>query len=1420
MKKFKHESGLKKKNRSKIMITFIIVLTMLFGTCLSALADDTENSNSLLSSSIDQSEEDSSYVPLSEAQTDFCNQVDNLDRESIIQSVFDYKNAVTASSQDLVSQSENAMDSAFQLVYAADDKYTLLSDDEKADERVAVAYSQLQQIFIDGDAAMGTDPVTYASTGVTVSTTSVTTIDLSQITGDVTIKNDGLYIGSVHQDSSLNPNGYRFTGTMTSARNYNIVVNSGVGTESKPVQLYLNNVTMNILRDYNYETGRVGSAICTTGSNTIITMEGSNALNYGFVKHNSYNCNNFSAGCCLEKSGMTGSLVLNGSGSLETKILTTNGIGNHAGSIGSSIWASWGLGKLTIGGGFCNFTIDGCTVNAYAGVHCPAIGSMCAAESFGQSNTYVADDEKYLRSSDYINPVKQICTNIVITNGAHVNAVGGDKCAGIGSGFGTPVSNITISNGAIVNSKGGDYSPGIGSGGTGTEKGSLYSTDDLFDVSNIVITGDSTVVTAIGDEGTNVPGIGCGISVSGYHTGSLLNVNETPDTNWQGYVKLGTSATNYSFTDFTPSPQNVTEEFGTTLQKAADDNKPVYYIQVYFSPYNDHNEIGANVSIGANELTSRTGGNAYTVEQLKSILLVDGKDVNGQLIPLSSYNYNQDQFNAINAAKTAGATGDYQINFTYTGKDSPSATTDTTFNLTTYVHLRGNGIDTQSASKSDIYASVAANDAVSRTGGDSFTGNQVLKLMRAAGNAEIRTLNGEDSGKWQLGICTSDDGTTDGNISIDQDDLFALNTAKRNGEIGTYPIRFYYTDENQVKHTVTANFFLTTNGYDAQTFEITETNNIEDSKVNRCGYIFQPMIGSNDNVFLTGNQSKTYKDLDNKTDKSSTTFTDDMLRSTVVTQNDWNSKEQTIGTDLHVFDENGTDLIYEDKDTANTRIDATASASSTGLIKAVTYSLGNGTNGKTLTDSDAAAEVGNKSDNANWPVTWTYTGTGGTYSTTSNVELYKYINLIYDKGDSTSGTVPEDTDNSYLVNSAAGTSTTVSDNTGSLMKEGYSFDGWYYKDTSNITTDYAVYSAIALTNSLAANDSKKNNDTRNQLYQVTLYPKFVQGKLTKEVYKEDDTTKITNSETAPGAVNQGDVIYYHLTVDNTGCNTALTGIKVSDVIPDGMTLVTDAANNTAGMNTAVSDGKTTVSWSDVSVAANSTTTLEFAVKVDSGVSFTNTANMVLPGQTTDISSNTCYLKMDKFDVTLGKEVDGTYADRTEDFTFTLQFKENDDNATLAAGTQISYTGGTILGVVGGNTKPLDGTLTLNADGKATVTLKHGQTITLKGVSAGLNVYVTENDPGSQWSTVQSKIDSGAYTTITKSENGYASAAIPVTDNKMITYKNIYQSIVPTNASLGGSNTNSLPILIGIAMAAIAGSAAIYLALQKQNGKER
>ncbi|WP_409016256.1 InlB B-repeat-containing protein [Anaerostipes caccae] len=518
----------------------------------------------------------------------------------------------------------------------------------------------------------------------------------------------------------MNPKGYRITGTTTS---YCIKVESGVTTD-----ITLDNVSV---------TSNSGTKNCmdVSHANVTITLVGKNVLSCGIKDYGA-----------LVKDGMDDTKLViqceheGEKGHQCTKescgSLKAEGTVTHATAIGNII-ANRTIEKES---GFSNLTIKGGVIDANAGEHNCAIGAACGSYYSGNSDT------------------KQYAKNIYITGGI-VTAKGGTLCAGIGGGKATPVDGIYITGGTVYAS-GGQNSPGIGSGGALENETAWEDVAESFNVSNIVISGGNTLVKAVGDKDTNMPGIGCGKYKTGI-TGTVNNICAVPNTGYQGYIQDGTSETEYDFTEESP------------FQEKQDIKVDKYFTMIYFGPFRDKNKINPSSKehLGANHIISKTGGTGFTEEQLKELTKANGKDKEGNPFGLDDFILpNKDQIDAINEAKMKGEIGDYQL----------TIATENDTQVTVTVSLRGNGIDVAAPDGGTESGMIGANDVEKETGGKGF---EIEEIMELCG------IKGKDKDGNNL---TLED------FKVDEGQLKVINEAKTSKNTGKFSLTYETPDGEKV----------------------------------------------------------------------------------------------------------------------------------------------------------------------------------------------------------------------------------------------------------------------------------------------------------------------------------------------------------------------------------------------------------------------------------------------------------------------------------------------------------------------------------------------------------------------------------------------------------------------------------------------
>lgn len=489
--------------------------------------------------------------------------------------------------------------------------------------------------------------------------------------GNITITENGAVGGGLSEnETELNPKGYWITGTTSS---YSVKVERDVKTD-----FTLDNVNITCTK---FDCINVSHAYVT------ITLIGNNKLTC-----NSPSADITNGGCALTKDGMDGELTIqcekadekdhmcdDACGSLIAKAKSEN---LDLCAIGSSYRGTNKEGEA----GFSNFTIKGGNIEAEGGKHSCGIGAACVTQQGSAGKGYAKN---------------------LTFSGGNIKATGTEYGAGIGGGFGTKVEGLHITGGKIE-ATGGKYAPGIGSA---RRKTADYDKQTM-EVKDLKISGGNTIVIAVGDAGTGMPGIGSGAGQS-----YVTDAAAIPDFGYQGYIQDGTSLTNYSFVE------------GTPFKEKKEINVGKFYTKVYFGPFRDANGIEDTTKeqIGANHIISQTGGEPFTEEQLKGLSMVTGKQENGSDFPINDLTYvDKTQLDAVNQAKTAGKTGEFPVTFT-----TPNGTT-----ATITVFLKDKGTDAADIHPEQMEPTIAADDYGTDSGGDAWTEEDVQKLCDVKGKNE------------------------------------------------------------------------------------------------------------------------------------------------------------------------------------------------------------------------------------------------------------------------------------------------------------------------------------------------------------------------------------------------------------------------------------------------------------------------------------------------------------------------------------------------------------------------------------------------------------------------------------------------------------------------------------------------------------
>ena len=282
---------------------------------------------------------------------------------------------------------------------------------------------------------------------------------------------------------------------------------------------------------------------------------------------------------------------------------------------------------------------------------------------------------------------------------------------------------------------------------------------ESMNASNIEITGGNTLVIAVGDKDTAMPGIGCGRKYDNKVRGTAVNITAEPDAGYQGYIQDGIFETEYNFTAESP------------FQTKQDIKVDKYFTMVYFGPFRDENKINSETKeqLGANHLISKTGGKGFSEQQIKELVKANGKDKDGNPFDTNDFTLpDKDQMNAINKAKEKGEVGDYQL----------TIATENGTQVTVTVSLRGNGTDAAVPGSDTDSGMIGANDVEKETGGKGFEIQEIKELCGIKGK-------GKDGNNLKLE-----------DFKIDEDQFYAINEAKTSKKTGKFPLT-YETPEGE-----------------------------------------------------------------------------------------------------------------------------------------------------------------------------------------------------------------------------------------------------------------------------------------------------------------------------------------------------------------------------------------------------------------------------------------------------------------------------------------------------------------------------------------------------------------------------------------------------------------------------------------------
>ena len=568
-----------------------------------------------------------------------------------------------------------------------------------------------------------------------------TFLDVSK--GDIIIKASGAAGGGLTEDETeLNPEGYRITGT---TEDYNVTVDRGVTTD-----LTLDNVDITCGKQPMGAANRKLDCINVSHANVTILLVGKNRLTS--YAGNPADVFDGYEGNALAKDGMDGELTIKCEKAGQIGHKCDAGCGSlyaggnrdlyHAGAIGSTRRNAQNSSEA----GFVNFTIEGGNIESVGGKHSPGLGGACCTTLLGGKSV------KNIRIS-----------------GGNVKVKGNEYCAGLGAGYHCDLDGLYITGG-VVEAEGGANAPGIGS--------------IEYPSKNITISGGDTVVTAIGDEATGKPGIGTSSS-------STQNVVAVPDPGYQGYIQDGTGLKPEEYTFTAESPFQVS----TSIVVGK------YYTKVYFGPHRDENMVDNDTKeqAGANHIISKSGGKAFTENQLKILSKVTGKKKDGTEYLLNELSIaDKAQMEAINEAKTKGQTGEFPLTF------QTSAGTQVTIK----VYLKEQGSDGVEYDPLDPSSVIGADNFAKETGGTEWTEDDVKKF---AG------LKGKDSEGNDIAL---DD------FNLDQEQLDEINKTKTAGKAGEFELQFTDPEGNSVTVNVTLTGEFDQIAENPDTHEIIKAQNV------------------------------------------------------------------------------------------------------------------------------------------------------------------------------------------------------------------------------------------------------------------------------------------------------------------------------------------------------------------------------------------------------------------------------------------------------------------------------------------------------------------------------------------------------------------------------------------------------------------
>ncbi|HPJ67815.1 MAG TPA: InlB B-repeat-containing protein [Desulfobacteraceae bacterium] len=313
------------------------------------------------------------------------------------------------------------------------------------------------------------------------------------------------------------------------------------------------------------------------------------------------------------------------------------------------------------------------------------------------------------------------------------------------------------------------------------------------------------------------------------------------------------------------------------------------------------------------------------------------------------------------------------------------------------------------------------------------------------------------------------------------------------------------------------------------------------------------------------------------------------------------------------------------------------------------------------TNTDSLARIGYTFNGWNTATdgSGTHYDEGATYTENGPLTLYAEwtpvpYTVTYDSNGATGGTVPAD-GNTYHITDTV----TVLGNTGTLMKTGYTFDGWntaadgsgtdysggdtFAMGSSNVTL-YAQWMAIDYTvtydgNTNTGGSVPTDGNTYNITDTVTVLGNtgslvktgysftgwntaangsgtsysggdtFAMGSSNVTLYARwTEPPPIFSKNFSPETILSGGTSTLTFTIDNTASALAATGLAFTDNLPDGVVVATppNASAACTGGSLTATDGSSTITYSGGSVPAGASCTIQVDVTSSTAGIQTNT----------------------------------------------------------------------------------------------------------------------------------------------------------------------------------------------------------------------